>query len=143
MRISTRTCVASTLLIFVLGVIPIVSERDSYPHSHLPMFSLNRGEVARIDTAIGIDKNGKTVRLGPRLIAATDEVIMAKDAVVNAIRNNSTLNLCGEIADRVKRSRSDIHHVHVITDVYNTVNWFSGDTEPINVEIHATCAVPQ
>jgi hypothetical protein len=142
MRISTRTCVASTLVFLVLGVIPVVLERDSYPHSHLPMFSLNRGEIARIDTAVGIDNHGETVRLGPRLIAATDEVIMAKDAVVNAIRSRSTLKLCAEIADRVKRSRPDIHQIHVVTNIYNTVNWFTGDKEPINVETHARCAVP-
>jgi sulfur transfer complex TusBCD TusB component (DsrH family) len=142
MRTSMRAIVISTFAVIVLGVFPVIAERDSYPHSHLPMFSVRRTEIARIDTAIGLDENKEIVRLSPRLIADTDEVIMAKDAVVNAIRTKRTTELCKEIAQRISKRRNDITQVQVVTEVYNAVAWFKNEKNPLNVEIHSECDVP-
>jgi len=141
MRIGKRTIVVGSLLVIFLGIFPIVAERDSYPHSHLPMFSINRGEIARIDTAIGITEENTVIRLGPRLIANTDEVVMAKDAIVNAIRRKTTQELCREIAERVSTTRDDLREIQINTDLYNTVEWFKGNRNPIQIERHATCEV--
>jgi hypothetical protein len=148
MRISMRTIIFSTIAVIVLGIFPVLAERDSYPHSHLPMFSVRRTEISRIDTAVGRHTDGSIVRLSPRLIADTDEVIMAKDAVVNAIRTTTTDQLCADIARRVSQRqtssrRNDITEIEVVTETYNAVTWFQGDKEPLDIQVYAKCDVLQ
>lgn len=141
MRISKRTIFVGTIAVLLLGVYPVMIERDSYPHSHLPMFSVRRTETARIDTVIGVSTDGEITRLSPRLIADTDEVIMAKDAVVNAINSQQTDELCVEIANRVERNGTDISSIRVVTETYNAVKWFQNIKTPISVNIYAECDV--
>jgi len=141
MHISKRTVAIGAIAVLGLGVYPVISERDSYPHSHLPMFSVRRTENARIDTAIGISHSGKILRLSPRIIADTDEVIMAKDTVVNAINSHQTDDLCVEIANRLRKNKSDISTVRIITETYNAVAWFQNKKTPISTNVHTECDV--
>lgn len=142
MRVSKRTIVVGAIATFVLGVYPVIAQRDSYPHSHLPMFSVRRTETARIDTAIGISTHAEIVRLSPRLIADTDEVIMAKDAVVNAINSRKTDELCIEIANRVGKRKSNISVIKIVTETYNAVEWFRNNKTPTSINVYAECDVP-
>lgn len=139
MHTSMRTVVVGTLAVLVLGVYPVIAERDSYPHSHLPMFSVRRTETARIDTAVGVSTDGQIVRLSPHLIADTDEIIMAKDTVINAINSRSTDVLCTEIVKRVQKRKSNITKIRVVTETYNAIVWFQGEKDPLSVDVHSEC----
>jgi hypothetical protein len=141
MHAGMRTIITSSVAVLFLGVYPILTERDSYPHSHLPMFSVRRTETARIDTAVAVSSSGDIQRLSPRVIADTDEVVMAKDAVVNAINSRSTDRLCAEIAKRIRSEKFDAVHVRVLTETYNAIAWFQGDKDPLKIDVHSECVV--
>ena len=141
MRISMRTIIIGVIAIVILGIYPVIAERDSYPHSHLPMFSVKRTEISRIDTAQGVSESGNIIRLSPRLIADTDEVVMAKDAVVNAINQGRTTELCQNISARIIDKDSTVSRVRIVTETYNAVDWFYDNKEPIAVQIHSECIV--
>ena len=136
-----RTVIIGAIAVAILGVYPVITERDSYPHSHLPMFSVKRTEIARIDTAQGLSDSGNVIRLSPRLIADTDEVVMAKDAVVNAINQGTTSKLCEDIRTRLTNRKSNVSRVRIVTETYNAVQWFYDNQEPIAVQIHSECVV--
>ena len=118
---------------------PAVRDRDGFPLSTYPMFSYDRGRIADIDTAVGIDSSGTTRRLSPELIAGGSEVIHAAATVSKSISRGDTLELCNEIAARA-RGR-DLVSIEVVTERYDVIDWFADDEQPLNVTVHARCEV--
>jgi hypothetical protein len=160
-----RARIAVVTVIAVLGVVPIVADRDSYPISTLPMFARDRSRTETVDTAVAVGavavgavalgtagvgtagvgtagKEAQTYRLDPQRIAATPQPVTAAVVVSLAIARGEAAQLCAEIAERVARSGpDDASTIEVVTERYDAVDWFDGDRTPIERVVHATCAV--
>jgi hypothetical protein len=141
-RVRARFVLVATVV--VVGVVPLVLDRDSFPLSTYPMFSRPRSTTDSVDTAVAVDATGNRVwRLPPQRIAGTDEIILAAAAVSRAISRDETERLCTEIAASVGRDGpSGAAAVEVVTERFDSVRWFEGDHAPVSRSIHARCAVP-
>jgi hypothetical protein len=121
--------------------------RDSFPHSTYPMFSELREPVANIDLVVGLTAAGDDVTLSPRLIAATEEVIVAGSLVRRTVRSGDavTAELCDTVAERVAGESSPemsaVAEIVVRTDRLDAIGWFAGDRTPLDTTIHARCPV--
>jgi hypothetical protein len=82
---------AYVVLAVVLGVVlsPIVSGKDSYPHSTYPMFASTPGREATLQVAFGLDAADTLVRLGPRTISGSVEVVHAYATLLAACARRS------------------------------------------------------
>jgi hypothetical protein len=129
-------------LVVLLGVFPVITRRDSYPVSDFPMFSSRRTATETVDTAVAV--SGESVwRLDPRLIAATDEVILAAVTVSKALGAGTADLLCADIARRVAhRGPAGAEQIEVVTERFDAVRWYEGDRTPLSRTVHATCEVP-
>jgi hypothetical protein len=140
-----RARIAVVTVLVVLGVIPVVTERDSYPISTFPMFARDRTRTESIDTAVAISSgaSGRVVqRLDPQRIAATIQPVTAAVVVSSAIARGQSGQLCDEIAARVaRRGPPDAASIEVVTERYDAVDWFSGNRVPIQRVVHASCVV--
>jgi len=129
-----RAWLVVAAVVGVLGVVPVMLDRDSYPISTYPMFSHRRTTTETVDTAILV-ADGRVRRLTPSTIAATDEVILAAATVSNAIAAGTAQVLCAEIAARV----DDSGEIQVVTEQYDSVRWYEGDKTPLMRVVHASC----
>jgi hypothetical protein len=133
------------VVVAVLGVFAVVTRRDSYPVSDLPMFSRRREAVGQVTTAVAVDDarpDAQVWRLDPPRIAGTDEVIIAAVTVHNAVNDGQADVLCAEIAERVaRRGPFDATGVEVVTERFDAVAWYSGDRTPLARTVHARCEV--
>ena len=126
---------AGTLAIVVLGAIPLIAQRDSYPHSDLPMFARGRDRISRFTTAVGVDDSGRIVRLNPSIIAATDEVIAAQAALVGAVNSGEADSMCREIASRI----DGVALVRIQSETHDIIKSLNDIDSPITTRIHAEC----
>jgi hypothetical protein len=132
-----------TAVLAVVGIVPLVLDRDSFPISTYPMFSTRRSTAETVDTAVAVDADGTVRRLGPQRIAGTDEIILATATVSGAINAGTVDQLCTEIADRVAGDGPDTAvGVEVVTERFDAIRWYRGDHMPIDRVVHATCPVP-
>ena len=130
-------------VLVVVGIVPLVLDRDSFPLSTYPMFSTRRSTSETVDTAVAVDADGAIHRLGPQRIAGTDEIILATATVSGAINAGTVDDLCSEIARRVAGDGPDsAASVEVVTERFDAIRWYRGDHTPIDRVVHATCPVP-
>ena len=107
---------------------------DTYPLSNYPMFATDRGSIHSIATAVERTGNG-FVRLSPKLIAGTDEAVLASVTVNRAVRLGEADLLCEEILERVGANRQ----VEVRSETLDVVALsVEGSTESA-VTVHARC----
>ena len=133
---------AIVAVLLVVGVVPLVLDRDSFPLSTYPMFSSRRSTAESVDTAVAVDAAGALQRLGPERIAGTDEIILATATVGGAIAAGTTDALCREIAGRVASvGPPSAVAVEVVTERFDALDWYDGDREPLQRDVHATCPV--
>lgn len=123
----------------IVGVVPFVLQRDSFPLSDYPMFSRPRSTTESVDTAVLVEIGGTVRRLSPTQISGNDEVIIAAVNVTDAIRNGNANELCDEIASRL----DDGGTVEVVTEVFDALEWYEGRRTPLARTVHATCEVPR
>jgi hypothetical protein len=116
--------------------------RDGFPLSSYPMFSHDRGRIAAIGTAVGLDGDGVVHRLGPHAVGGGDEVMLAASAARRAIGAGpeAAARYCDEVAARV--DDDDLVAVEVRTEVRDAIDDVAADDPPIDVEVHARCEVP-
>lgn len=109
---------------------------DDFPISTYPMFTIERGEVVDLGTAVLVDDEGRH-RLSPELVGGTDEIVAAAVTVSNAIVGGpSTLALlCQDIADRVDGPGE----IQVVTERHDAVELLREGAEPLRVTVHETC----
>jgi hypothetical protein len=125
----------------VAVVAPAVIGRDSFPLSDYPMFADERGRESAIATAVGVDPGGRRQRLSPELIGGTDEPILASATAERAAASESGASaLCAAIADRVA-GRDDLRAIEVVTERYDTVDYFRSNRQPEATTVHARCRV--
>jgi hypothetical protein len=133
---------AAGFVVVGLGVVPLVLERDSYPHSTYPMFSSRRGAATAVDTAVAVGADDQVWRLDPARLAATDEVILAAATVSRHVGAGTSEVLCDEIAGRVATDGpSGAIAVEVVTERFDAVAWFRGERTPLDRVVHARCEV--
>jgi len=140
-KVRTRARGALVAVVLVVGLLPAVLDRDSFPLSTFPMFSSRRSTVEPVDTAVAV-AGAEQWWLSPELIADTDEPIQATGAVSDAIDQGTTAELCADIAKRVADDGPpEATAVEVITARYDAVHWFHGDRTPLGRVVHARCEV--
>jgi hypothetical protein len=114
---------------------------DGYPLSTYPMFASDRGRGSAVATAVALDADGGRHRLSPEAIAGSDEPMLAIATVWRAVRADRAPQLCAEIGDRLGDEAAWVE-VEVATERHDSVAWFSGEREPLAVDVHARCPVP-
>lgn len=137
MQLRTKA-VVSIAMIALLGIYPLIEQRDSYPHSDLPMFASTRARVSRFTTAVAVDPAGNIIRLDPKTIARTDEVIAAQAALVRAVNRGQANELCREIAKRLKVGVA----VRIQTETHDILASLE-EPEALDILVHAECAVSE
>lgn len=141
MRVTARHVVSVAVVGIVAWPSLHVHPSDDFPLSTYPMFTAQRGRVASVDVVVGLDRDGKVVRLDPGRIADTDEVLVAAETVTDSIIEDRASDLCEDVAERV--DGSTVETVEVRTEQYDTVNWLRGHRRPRHVVVRARCSVPQ
>ena len=132
------------VLAVVLGVVlsPIVSGKDSYPHSTYPMFASTPGREASLQVAFGLDADDTLVRLEPRTISGSVEVVHAYATLLAANRTGDQQRLCEEIAARVaRRGPETVQTVVVAAERHDMVTSVAEGPEPLARTEHARCPV--
>jgi hypothetical protein len=149
MRVSRRAWLAWLVVVAMvvgLGVWPIWAQRDSYPHSNLPMFAWPRGRAEPVITAVAVRGEGDAMqvwRLGPRRLAGTDEVISAGAMLRRAVADGSAAVLCDEIAVRVATmGPREAERIEILTERYDAIDWFQGRRTPRERVVHHRCDLP-
>jgi hypothetical protein len=141
-----RAIAIITVVAVVLVLSPALRSpaRDGFPLSNYPMFATDVGSTAVVDTAVGLQADGRLVTLSPMLVTGTDEVILAASTVSNAVAGGAdrASRLCAEIAGRVAGHRPEVVQVRIATETLDAVGWFDGQMTPSDVEVRATCPVP-
>lgn len=135
MRLSPR--IVASLVAAVVVLSPMLREPrdDTYPLSTYPMFAFDRGAEHDIATAVEIDGDGAAIRLSPKLIAGTDEVILASVTVQRSVGRGEADVLCAEIAERLGPGRT----VEVRVETVDVVALITDGVEPIHIDVRARC----
>jgi hypothetical protein len=133
-------------VVSVVGVVPVVLERDSFPLSDFPMFSSRRSTVESVDTAVAVSADGaRQHRLTPSLMSGSDEPVTAAVTVSRAINEGAAQTLCSDIAARLSRSApswlDEGSAIEVVTERHDALKYFAGDRSPVDRVVHVRCAV--
>ena len=75
------------------------------------------------------------MRLSPKLIAGTDEVILASVTVKRSIARGEAELLCAEIAERLGPGRT----VDVRVETVDVVAFITAGVEPSGIDVKARC----
>lgn len=120
----------------LLVLSPLLREptNDTYPLSTYPMFASDRGAVHSIATAVELTDSGY-VRLSPKLIAGTDEAVLAAVTVKQAVRRGEAEILCAEILERLGADRQ----VEVRSETLDVVALSVEGSAPFTTNVHARC----
>jgi hypothetical protein len=141
MRQRWRAWAAAGVAVVVVGAVPLVLDRDSFPLSTFPMFAADIDRTQSIDTAVAIGTDGSIERLSPADIGGTTVVNQAASVVTTAIVGGRADELCAAIAKRVAGAGADRVAVEVVTERYDAVRWFDGERTPVERVVHARCPV--
>lgn len=134
------------LTVCALVAAPAFSEptSDSYPLSTYPMFAYKR-EKTRLFHMDGLDRKGARSRLAPRLVA-NDEAMQAAQTVRLAVSvgPERMALLCQRVAERLalEAAYSGIVSVRVVEGLFDSLSYFTGNSEPEQLIVHYECAVP-
>lgn len=131
-----------TSIVVVIGVVPLVLDRDSYPLSTYPMFSSRRTAIEPVHTAVLVDSEGEVTRLSPTQISGNDEVIIAAQLVYESIGRDGGVILCDDISRRIVEPSTRGATIEIVTERYDAIAWYEGRRSPISRVVHASCAVP-
>lgn len=133
---------SATLIAAVFWPLLGSPQADSFPFSTYPMFSGRQSSEVSIAHVVAIDAAGRAEALPPEALG-TDEVIQAFETVRQAIRQGdaSVAELCVDAADWARDRREAAVSIAVVTDAYNGVAYFEGETEPTASVTHGTCLV--
>jgi hypothetical protein len=130
--------IAFVVLALVLS--PLVRDHDSFPLSTYPMFSERLSRMSYLPTAVGVTASGDYRRLSPELISGGYEPIHAFSTVDSSIARGDTAVLCEEIRARVNdHGAADIVAIEVVTETHDSIDWFTGDKQPLARTVHARC----
>lgn len=135
--------VIALAIVTVIGVVPVILDRDSYPLSTYPMFSSRRTAIEPVHTAVLVDSTGTATRLSPTQISGNDEVIIAAQLVFRAIAQDGGETLCADISRRVLASAESGSSIEIVTERYDAIDWYEGRRSPISRVVHSRCRVSE
>src|SRR4051812_27940031 len=135
-----RAWLAAGLAVVVVGAVPFLLDRDSFPLSTFPMFAADIDRTQSVDTAVAVGGDGTAIRLTPAEIGGTTVVNQAANVVTTAIVGGRAGELCAAIAARLD-GRPAAVAVEVVTERYDAVRWFDGQHTPVERVVHARCPV--
>lgn len=115
--------------------------RDGFPLSTYPMFSRPRPALAVVESAVGVDAQGRTHLLSPQLIGGSDRINLVSTGLRARIRAVDSVGLCREIAARVADAdRDSIVAIEVASERIDVVAVVAG-APPERRRVHARCPV--
>lgn len=125
----------ATLVLLALLAWPLTRARDSFPFSSFPMFAHGRPDaITSVDHLIAVAADGTRRAVPPRLVA-NDEVLQADTTLRSALRRGKKAAgaLCRQVAARVAADPewSDIVRLELVTEKFDAIRYFAGDTAPI------------
>lgn len=123
---------------------PIVPDKDDFPLSNYPMFSVPKKTTAKIYHVVGFTPDGRAYPLSPEMVG-TDEIMQASQTVKLAIGGGRAKTLCDEAAQRVADSRdfAEVTRLQVRIDVFDSIRYWEGDRSTSRTRILAKCGVPR
>ena len=130
----------TTVAVLVVVLWPAVAGRDSFPVSSYPMYAFERARTDRFETVVGESSAGDLVPLSIRVIANTDDPLIAEALVANSIRTGTSDQLCAQVAQRVGPG---IARVLVVEEVHDVVQRAQDSSSVQERVVRATCEVPR
>lgn len=143
-RASTLTRTRTRLLHagFVLVLVsPALRNIDSFPLSTQPMYAGARSATARLATVIGRDATGAPRRLSMRIVAASDDPLIAESSVARSIRDGRAAELCRTVVGRIPL-RPPVVSIEVVWEQVDVVAMARGAERFGTLEVAARCDVP-
>ena len=127
-----------TLAVVGALIAPVLANHDSFPLSTYPMYSRTRPAEVDIVTARGFDSAGSGVTLSIRVLADTDDPLVAESRLRAAARGGAVPSgvMCEEI---LARTGAEIRAVHLVTERHDIVARASGEPSLLDSVIHAAC----
>ncbi len=120
---------------------------DSFPFSSYPMFAFGRpSALTDVHHLVAFDAAGVSRPVPPKLVA-NDEVLQAEVTLHRAVRGGrkTSAALCKRVAARLADDPawSDVVRLELLSDRYDALVYFAGDTTPIRTKRRARCKVPR
>jgi len=116
---------------------------DGFPFSTYPMFARPRTKVSLWFTE-GVTRDGRSVRLPPRLVA-NQEAMQAMKTIGRAARGGpgTTQQLCRRVAERVATDPAftEVQRVQIVLARFDALQYFSGKSEAETREVAGQCRV--
>lgn len=132
-----------TVVVIAAVLSPAVRDRDSFPLSTYPMYATARGATIEVSTVVGAGRTGAVHRLSLRVIAATDDPLVAESAVDRAIAAGDAAGLCAEVASRVGTNDGrTFDELAVVTEELGVDDYAAGRPALVRRTEHARCPVP-
>lgn len=128
-----------TVVVVLAVVSPALRDRDSFPLSTYPMYAGARADSDVFSTVVGVDAQGARIPLSLRVIAGTDDALVAQAEVERRIGAAESAALCAEVAGQVS---THVDRVEVVTERHDLVALLSGDESLLDRDLHATCEPP-
>ncbi len=129
-------------VVLIAVLLPVFGDprSDSFPLSTYPMFSGRQSPNVNIAHVIGFTSAGERVILPPDAVG-NDEVVQAFETSRRAAAAGAeeSLALCMDAAQWASEHRRDAVTFALITDSFDAIQYFDGETEPRNTFVHAEC----
>ena len=138
---------AAVMLALVLRPLARPAGADSFPFSSYPMFAFGRpSALTDVHHLVAFDAAGAGRPVPPKLVA-NDEVLQAEATLHRAVRGGrkTSAALCKQVAARLADDPAwaDIVRLDLLSDRYDALVYFAGDTTPIRTKRRARCEVPR
>jgi hypothetical protein len=119
---------------------------DDFPLSYYPMFSARRSKRINVYYLVGIDADGKQVRL-PYRLAGAGGFNQVRRQINRMARNGSGEVLCEQVARRLaKRSEQPfgtMSEVQLVVGTFRLNDYFAGEKAPAREKILARYALTE
>ena len=127
-------------MVTVLAVVlsPAVTGHDSFPLSSYPMYAFQRSRTDRFQAVLGESSTGEVKPLSLRLVADTDDPLIAEALVAQAIGSGTVARLCEQVAGRVGPG---IERVLVVEEVHDVIERARRAPSLQDRVVHAACTV--
>jgi hypothetical protein len=89
-----------TAAVVAVLVSPLLRDRDSFPLSTYPMYANVRDETEDFIVVTALDESGRPQTLSMQIVAQTDDPLIARGVLDNAVRGGAVADLCQQIASR-------------------------------------------
>lgn len=119
-----------------LVALPAFTDHDSTPLSTYPMYAFVRPSDDRFQTVLGERTDGTTRPLDIRVIADTDDPLIAQSLVADAIAGGRAGSLCATVA---ARAPADVRRVLVVDEVHDVVARAERRPSLRAQTVHAAC----